>query len=142
LSGKSVRFPSDRAACIGSKATKSPAPKNEVREPDQFDRCRPDPTRKIIRFFFAPKRVFLSASRLDKGRIAIVTERGVGCGGRGGVDTTSDIAADGEIVWFWRSDAGAKFAGSAGDGGNQAWSPGRARISRKTIAQGRPGILG
>jgi hypothetical protein len=25
-----------------------------------------------------------------------------------------------------------------GDGGNKAWSPGRARISRKTIAQGRP----
>jgi hypothetical protein len=24
------------------------------------------------------------------------------------------------------------------DGGNQAWSPGRSRISRKTIAQGRP----
>jgi hypothetical protein len=26
----------------------------------------------------------------------------------------------------------------ATDGGNQAWSPGRSRISRKTIAQGRP----
>jgi hypothetical protein len=26
----------------------------------------------------------------------------------------------------------------ANDGGNQAWSPGRVRISRKTIAQGRP----
>src|SRR5215475_5032077 len=25
-----------------------------------------------------------------------------------------------------------------GDGGNKAWSPGRARISRNTIAQGRP----
>src|ERR1700754_4581256 len=25
-----------------------------------------------------------------------------------------------------------------GDGGNKAWSPGRSRISRKTIAQGRP----
>jgi hypothetical protein len=55
---------------------------------------------------------------------------------------TSDMAADGEIVWSWRSDAGAKFAKMltrlAGDGGNQAWSPGRSRISRKTIAQGRP----
>jgi len=28
----------------------------------------------------------------------------------GGVDTTSDAAADGEIVWSWRSDAGAKVA--------------------------------
>jgi hypothetical protein len=29
----------------------------------------------------------------------------------GNVDTTSDAAADGEIVWSWRSDAGAKLAG-------------------------------
>jgi hypothetical protein len=29
----------------------------------------------------------------------------------------------------------------AGDGGNQRWSPGRARISRKTIAQGMPGRI-
>src|SRR5450755_3398563 len=55
---------------------------------------------------------------------------------------TSDVIADGEIVWSWRSDAGAKLAKTltrlADDGGNQAWSPGRSRISRKTIAQGRP----
>jgi hypothetical protein len=29
----------------------------------------------------------------------------------GYVDKTSDIAADGEVVWSWRSDAGAKVAG-------------------------------
>jgi hypothetical protein len=41
---------------------------------------------------------------------------------------TSGVCADGEVVWSWRSDAGAKVAElSAGDGGNQAWSPGRAR---------------
>src|SRR5450755_25505 len=55
---------------------------------------------------------------------------------------TSDVIADGEIVWSWRSDAGAKLAKTltclADDGGNQAWSPGRSRISRNTIAQGRP----
>src|SRR5258708_24216845 len=60
----------------------------------------------------------------------------------GSVEKTSDVAADGEIVWSWRSDAGAKVVKAlsrlAGDGGNQAWSPGRSRISRKTIAQGRP----
>jgi hypothetical protein len=58
----------------------------------------------------------------------------------GRVDATSGMAADGEIVWSWRSDAGAKFVGDIlrGDGGNQAWSPGRSRISRNTIAQGRP----
>jgi hypothetical protein len=34
---------------------------------------------------------------------------------------TNDVAADGEVVWFWRSEAGAKVAErSADDGGNQA----------------------
>ena len=56
---------------------------------------------------------------------------------------TNDRAADGEVVWFWRSDAGAKPVKTlskrlAGDGGNKAWSPGRSRISRNPIAQGRP----
>jgi len=49
-------------------------------------------------------------------------------------------ARNGEIVWSWRSDAGAKLAGydPQGDGGTKHRSPGRSRISRKTIAQGRP----
>ena len=55
---------------------------------------------------------------------------------------TSATRADGEGVWSWRLDAGAKFAGSelpAGDGGNRARSHrGEHDISRKTIAQGRP----
>jgi len=48
--------------------------------------------------------------------------------------------ADGEGVWSWRPDAGAKVVGHdpANDGGKRARSPGRSRISRKTIAQGRP----
>jgi hypothetical protein len=54
---------------------------------------------------------------------------------------TNDAVAYGEVAWSWRSDAGAKSwsAQSAlwDDGGNQAWSPGRSRISRKAIAQGR-----
>jgi hypothetical protein len=44
----------------------------------------------------------------SEGRIAIVTKRGVGCDGRDGVETTSDAGTDGEVVWSWRSDAGAK----------------------------------
>ena len=32
------------------------------------------------------------------------------------------------------------FKRLAGDGGNQAWSPGRSRISRNTIAQGMPAV--
>ncbi len=67
-------------------------------------------------------------------------ERGAGCDGRGSVDKTSDVAADGEIVWSWRSDAGAKLAGYDPQVtvATKQWSPGRSRISRKTIAQGRP----
>jgi hypothetical protein len=57
---------------------------------------------------------------------------------------TSGACADGEVVWSWRSDAGAKFVKTltrlTGDGGNQAWSPRRARRTPlKPFAQGRPG---
>jgi len=48
-----------------------------------------------------------------------------------------------EIVWSWRRDRGVKLAGyPAGDGGKKRRSPGRARISRKTIARGKPGCPG
>jgi hypothetical protein len=42
---------------------------------------------------------------------------------------TNDALADGEAVWSWRPDAGAKLREhvSRGDGGNKARSPGRAR---------------
>ncbi len=44
-------------------------------------------------------------------------------------------------MWFWRPKAGATFREmTRGNGDNKAWSPGRSRISRKTIAQGRPGV--
>ena len=54
---------------------------------------------------------------------------------------TNGADADGEIVWSWPPDAEAKFAGvtnAANDGGKKARSPGRVRISRKTVAQGMP----
>jgi hypothetical protein len=53
-------------------------------------------------------------------------------------------AAGGEIVWSWRRDPGATLAASVPPttGARKAASPGRARISRKTIARGRPGCLG
>ena len=61
-----------------------------------------------------------------------------GCDGRG-VLSDEQHDADGEVVWSWRPWAGAKLAErSADDGDNKAWSPGRARISRNTIAQGMP----
>src|SRR6266487_5197189 len=41
---------------------------------------------------------------------------------------TKSADADGEVVWFWRPDAGVKSARrSADDGVKQAWSPRRAR---------------
>src|ERR1700730_25905 len=52
---------------------------------------------------------------------------------------------DGEVVWSWRPDAGAKFLRSKllrSDGGKRARSPGRSRISRKTIAWGMPDVSG
>jgi hypothetical protein len=51
---------------------------------------------------------FIAPSRLMKRGVRVVTNVGAGCGGRGSVEKTSDAAADGEIVWSWRSDAGAK----------------------------------
>ena len=53
-------------------------------------------------------------------------------------------AAYGEVVWFWRRDRGVypPCLCGAGNGDNKRRSPGRARISRQTIARGKPGCLG
>src|SRR5690348_6080989 len=42
--------------------------------------------------------------------VAHVTTRAVGCGGRGACERRTQALADGEVVWSWRPDAGAKFA--------------------------------
>jgi len=68
--------------------------------------------------------------------------------GQGAVDAklrlTSAADAYGEIVWAWRPGAGVKSC--RGESLCRWWwqesrSPGRTRISRKAIAQGRPGVL-
>src|SRR5882762_5443713 len=74
---------------------------------------------------------FISPSRLiEEGRTRR-HERGGGMRWTRVRRQTTGARADGEVVWSWRSDAGAKVAKAqaslAGDGGNQAWSPGRAR---------------
>ena len=55
---------------------------------------------------------------------------------------TNAVVAYGEIVWVRRPDAGVKFWGSQrcprAMVSQKAGSPGRSRISRKAIAQGRP----
>jgi hypothetical protein len=60
---------------------------------------------------------------------------------------TNDFIADGEVVWSWRPDAGAKSAKMlphlAGDGGKKARFTGEStKETVKTIAQGGPGSLG
>jgi hypothetical protein len=56
---------------------------------------------------------------------------------------TNGADADGEVVWFWRPDAGAKLCGDdlRSDGGKKAGHWGEYEVSRKTIAQGRPDVL-
>jgi hypothetical protein len=49
------------------------------------------------------------SSRLGKRGVRVVTNVGRDAMDAGGVDKTSGIAADGEVVWSWRSDAGAKL---------------------------------
>jgi hypothetical protein len=73
---------------------------------------------------------------------------GMGCDGRTSpsaiIARTNGVCADGEVVWFWRSNAGAKVVKTlrrlAGDGGNQAWSPGSTKDTVKTIVQGMPAV--
>jgi hypothetical protein len=100
---------------------------------------------KNISLFRIPKSVaYLLPSHPAKGRIAIVTRRVVGCNGR--------RRADGEGRLFcvrrsrvvlaprpWRLSCG-RYPADNGD--NKRRSPGRARISRQTIARGESGCLG
>jgi hypothetical protein len=58
----------------------------EFIEPDQVDLAGPAPFAKIFRFPFDPNHRLISCRLIPlKGRIAIVTDVGMGCGGRGSV---------------------------------------------------------
>jgi hypothetical protein len=88
------------------------------------------PRAKNISLFPKPKSVVCSQpSRLDQRGVRVVTD--VGCGMRWTLwrRKTSGAIADGEDVWSWRPDAGAKVCGGhlRNDGGKRARSPGRAR---------------
>ena len=93
--------------------------------------------------------MFPLARALERGRFAVVTNVGAGCDGtlwrqRGASRADETPAAYGEVVWSWRRDPGvypARLCG-LGNGGKRGRSPGRARISRKPIARGKPGCLG
>jgi hypothetical protein len=91
---------------------KSLARKQKIIEPHQADLGRPVPSQKIFRFAATPNQIYIHGRPASsEGRIAIVTD--VECGMRWTrqcADVRS-LLADGEVVWFWRSEAGAKVAG-------------------------------
>src|SRR5882762_3053701 len=79
-------------------------------------------------------------SHPNEGRLAIVTKRAVGCGGRVACERRTQAVAYGEIVWSRHPDAGVKLCGKSRRA-TVARKPGRRgehAISRKTIARGRP----
>src|SRR5262249_18462829 len=68
---------------------------------------------------------------------------GAGCNGRAG-SPDERSRADGKIAWSWPPDAEVKPAGEDPPAtvANKPGAPGRARIRRNTIAQGRPDRTG
>jgi hypothetical protein len=92
------------------------------------------PRGSIFLFLFFRNYAYLRPSRLDERDVRVVTDVEAESDGRRWYRWTSDAVADGEDVWFWRPDAGAKFAmmlrHHADDGGKKARSPGRARHKR------------
>jgi hypothetical protein len=57
---------------------------------------------------------------------------------------TNDVVADGEVVWFWRSDAGAKVA-ALNESDDRRWQPSMVtgkstKETVKTIVQGMPAV--
>ena len=87
-------------------------------------------------------------SRPAKGRIAIVTRRAVGCDGRCGVRQlccrTKRPQRTAKSCGPGAATVASIHAGLCwhGNGDKKRRSPGRVRISRQTIARGRPGCLG
>jgi len=110
----------------------------------QADLHRPVPLRKIICFVISESMVSWSRSATRHEGRTRRHERGAECSGREMCRKTCGAFADGEVVWSWRAHAGAKLSqcskGFAKATVANAGSPRRARISRKTTAQGRPVI--
>jgi hypothetical protein len=144
--GESVRSCRCRIACSGFRLPKSRARKIEFHEVIQCRSSPQIPCPKIPLYENQKTCICCGIPRPHEGRFAIVTD--VGRGMRWTQESwaqslrkTTGALADGEIVWSWPPDAEAKLAArSAGDGGKKARSPGRSRISRKAIAQGRPDV--
>jgi len=121
-----------------------PAPNAEFRKRSQCAACCPDGAREKICFRFRKIVSSFDSSRLMQRGVRVVTIR------RGGLRWTCErrqttgARADGEIVWSWPPGAETKSAmrRARGRWGQESRSPRRSRISRKPLAQGRPGCLG
>jgi len=89
----------------------------------------PAPFAKIFCFAHDPNQFTDSRRPVpQEGRLAIVTNAGRDAVDVGSARDERGLPAYGEVVSFWRPNAGVKSAiRSAGDGVKQAWSPGRAR---------------
>jgi hypothetical protein len=81
----------------------------------------------------------------QEGRLAIVTKRGAGCGGREApsrafmrVDERRSCVRRSRVVLTPRRWRQVAWSYSRGDGGKKAGHRGEHEISRQTIAQGRP----
>jgi hypothetical protein len=107
----------------------------------------PAPRLKIFLFSFDPnhRRILRRPTPSERGVSRSSRTLGVGCDGRNGVrregaGRNACCGRRSRVVLTprrWRQVGGSH---SAGDGGKKARSPGRVRISRKTVAQGRPGV--
>jgi hypothetical protein len=148
LSGKSRSMSLTSQRVTPEISAKTRAPKIEFVEPIQTDFTRPDLTRKIFRFSSAPNGVFLRGiPPHGEGRTRRHDTWSAGCDGR---DMSRDERhdADGEVVWSWRPDAGAKLAENdplmtvAKEPGHRAGHRGEHEISRKAIAQGMSECFG
>ena len=86
--------------------------------------------RKNILLFRFTEICILAPSRLVQRDGRVVTNVEAGCDGRESRVRRTLARTDGEVVWSWRPDAGAKSATLtklAGDGSKKARFPGRAR---------------
>jgi hypothetical protein len=87
---------------------KSRARKTQFREQFQCRIRGPALSSKIFHFCFSEIYAFLPPSRFEQGAYASSRTLRRECGGREWQRWTNVAPADGEVVWSWRSDAGAK----------------------------------
>jgi hypothetical protein len=69
-------------------------------------------------------------------------ERAVGCGGRDSCERRTQLVADGEVVWFWRPDAGAKFCEDESRKATVAKKPVTGKSTKETVKTIRAGKAG